>query len=67
LRGPDELPEELTAEHPVVLQLLAGAVERHDVVGVGSLVGPAVQIQTTQQVDPEIGHAVSVSLILAER
>jgi hypothetical protein len=65
LRGPDELPQELTTEHPVVLQLLAGAVERRDVFGVGSLVGPclrgAVQIQTTQQVDPETGHVVSVS------
>jgi hypothetical protein len=54
------LPEELAAEHPVVIQLLADALEHRDVVGLGSLVLD-VQIKATEQVGPEIEHAVSVS------
>ena len=67
MRGPDELSKQLAAEHSVALQLLAGAVEGRGVDGIGSLVGPIVQIQATDQVGPEIGHAASVSKILADR
>jgi hypothetical protein len=66
-RGPDELPEKLAAEHSVVFQLLASALEHRDVVGTGSLAVLDVQIKLTEQIGPEIGHAASVSKILADR
>ena len=57
---PDELPEELAAEHPVVIQLLADAPEHRDVIGLGSLVLD-LQIKATEQVGPEVEPAGSVS------
>jgi hypothetical protein len=56
----------LAAKHPVVIQLLADALEDSDVVGLGSL-ALDVQIKATEQVGPEIEHAVGVIKILADR
>lgn len=66
-RGLDELAEELSAEQPVVLQLLIGTLERRRV-GFGSLPGSVgAQIQAAEQVRPQIRHSASVSQVLGER
>jgi hypothetical protein len=58
---PEELAEQLTTEHPVVLQLLIPAVVLcgHAVAGRG-----LGDVQAAEQIGPEIGHPLSVSQIL---
>jgi hypothetical protein len=41
---PDELPQQLAAEQPVVIQLLVSALEHHDVVRVGPLAVAGAQL-----------------------
>ena len=65
-RDLDELAEELSAEHAVVFQPLIAALELGDALVPGALRRHRVEIEAREQIRPEIGHALSVSLILRQ-
>ena len=67
----EELAEQLPAEHAVVIQLLIAALELGHVVA-GALLSGAprrhrMKIKACEEIGPEIGHALSVSLVLRQR
>ena len=67
----EELAEELPAEDAVVIELLIAALELGHVV-VGALLSGAprrhrTDIKASEEIGPEIGHALSVSPILRQR
>ncbi len=66
----DELAEQLPAEHPAVIQLLIAALELGHVVAdvllSGALRRHRMKIKASEEIGPEIGHSLSVSLILRQ-
>jgi hypothetical protein len=67
-RDSKELAEELPAEHAVVIELLIATLELgHVVAGVLFFGGPRrhrMKIRASEEIGPEIGHSLSVILIL---
>ena len=66
----DELGEQLPTEHTVVLQLLIAAFEL-GYVDAGALASGVPRwhrlgIKAREQIGPEIGHSLSVSLVLRQ-
>src|SRR5712672_1476240 len=67
----EELTEELAAEYAVVIQLLIAPLELgHVVAGVllsGARRRHRMKIKACEEIGPEIGHSLSVSLVLRQR
>jgi hypothetical protein len=66
----EELAEDLPAENAVVIELLIAALELGHVVA-GALLSGAprrhrMKIKACEEIGPEIGHALSVSLVLRQ-
>jgi hypothetical protein len=70
-RDSEELAEQLPAEDAVVIQLLIAALELGRLVAGALLCGARrrhrMKIKACEEIGPEIGHALSVSLVLRQR
>lgn len=69
-RDPKELAEQLSAEDAVVIQLLIAALELCYVIAsalhFGALRRHRMKIKACEEIGPEIGHSLSVSLVLRQ-